>query len=601
MSDGERRTFIEEIVEADLAAGKNAGQLHTRFPPEPNGYLHIGHAKSICINFGLAAKYGGKTNLRLDDTNPSREELEYVESIKADVRWLGFDWEDRLFYASDYFEQLHGYAVALIEKKKAFVCELDAEALREYRGSLTEPGKNSPYRERSVEENLDLFRRMKAGEFADGSHTLRAKIDMASPNVNLRDPVIYRIQRATHHRTGDAWCIYPMYDWAHGQSDSLEGITHSICTLEFENHRPLYDWFLEQLGIHHPRQIEFNRLNLTYTVMSKRKLARLVKEAHVGGWDDPRMPTLSGMRRRGFTATAIREFCHRVGVTKIPGTSDIALLEHIQRDDLNKSAARRMVVLEPLKVVIENWPEGHAEELAAVNNPEDPEAGTRAVLMTREVWIERGDFAEEPPRKWRRLKPEGAVRLRYGYVIDCQEVVKNEAGEISELRCVYDPDTRSGTGTSERKVKGAVHWVSAAHAVDAEVRLFEHLFKVEDPEADGADFVDQLNPESLALRPAKLEPSLRGASLGESFQFERSGYFCLDTDSSPEALVFNRTLPLRSSFGKKKPGGGQGKGQGKKNKQNKKSKQNKQSKRDKQSKQGEQGEPSKQDEQGELS
>ena len=475
--------FIRNIVAEDLKHGKNQGKVHTRFPPEPNGYLHIGHAKSICLNFGLAAEFGGLCNLRFDDTNPSKEDVEYVDSIKEDVRWLGFDWDDREFYASDYFERLYEFALQLIKAGKAFVCDLTADQMREYRGTLTEPGKNSPYRDRSVEENLDLLQRMRAGEFADGSRTLRAKIDMASPNINMRDPVMYRVLRATHHRTGDEWCIYPTYDFAHGQSDSIEGITHSICTLEFEDHRPLYDWFLDQLGIRHPQQIEFARLNLTHTVLSKRKLLQLVQQGHVTGWDDPRMPTLAGFRRRGYTPEAIRNFCERIGVAKRNSVVDIAMLEHSLREDLNKRAPRVMAVLRPIKVVLENYPEGQVEELEAVNNPEDPSKGTRKVPFSREIYIEQDDFREEPPKGFFRLSPGKEVRLRYAYIIKCIGVVKDpKTGEITELRCTFDPETKSGSSQSKRKVKATIHWVSATHALKAEVRLYDHLLTKEDPD-----------------------------------------------------------------------------------------------------------------------
>ena len=527
--------------------------MHTRFPPEPNGYLHIGHAKSICLNFGLAAEFGGKCNLRFDDTNPSKEEVEYVESIKHDVRWLGFDWEGREFYASDYFEQLYQFAVQLIAAGKAFVCDLSADEMRQYRGTLTEPGRPSPYRERSVEENLDLFQRMRAGEFTDGSRTLRAKIDMASPNINLRDPVMYRVLRATHHRTGDKWCIYPTYDFAHGQSDSIEGITHSICTLEFEDHRPLYDWFLDQLGVHHPQQIEFARLNLTHTVLSKRKLLQLVKEKHVTGWDDPRMPTLSGIRRRGYTAEAMRTFCERIGVAKRNSTVDIAMLEHCLREDLNRRAPRVMAVLRPLKVVLENYPDDGAEELEAVNNPEDASMGTRKVPFSKVLFIEQDDFREEPPKGFFRLSPGKEVRLRYAYIIKCNSVVKDPTtGAITELRCTYDPETKSGSSQSNRKVKATIHWVSAAHALDAEVRLYDHLFAKEDPDdgAEGSNWLANLNPNSLEiLSHCRVEPILGNAKSGALYQFERLGYFCADSvDSSPGKLVFNRTVTLRDTW-----------------------------------------------------
>jgi len=546
--------FIEQIVEDDLRTGKWEGRVLTRFPPEPNGYLHIGHAKSICLNFGLAARYGGLCNLRFDDTNPIKEEDEYVESIQNDVRWLGFDWEDRLFYASDYFEQLYEWAVALIEKGRAFVCDLNAEQIRAYRGSLTEPGRNSPFRDRSIEENLDLFARMKAGEFGDGARTLRAKIDMASPNLNLRDPVMYRILHATHHRTGDTWCIYPMYDFTHGQSDSIERITHSICTLEFENHRPLYDWYLDALEIYHPQQIEFARLNLTYTVMSKRKLLQLVQEGHVSGWDDPRMPTIGGLRRRGFTPESIRAFCDRIGVAKYNSTIDMAVLENSLREDLNVRAPRAMAVLRPLKVVIENYPEGQVEQLEAVNNPEDASMGTRHVPFARELYIEQDDFREDPPRKFFRLAPGREVRLRYGYIIQCHDVVKDADGQIAELRCTYDPETRSGMPKANRKVKGTLHWVSAGHAVRCAVRVFDHLFRVMNPNdvPEGANWLDNLNPQSLeVLDNCCLEPSLADARPGAHYQFERLGYFVVDTvDSAPGKPVFNRAVPLRDSWAK---------------------------------------------------
>ena len=547
--------FIRNIVAEDCKEGKHQGQVHTRFPPEPNGYLHIGHAKSICLNFGLAAEFGGLCNLRFDDTNPSKEEVEYVDSIKEDVRWLGFDWGDREFYASDYFEQLYQFALQLIKTGKAYVCDLDADQMREYRGTLTEPGENSPYRDRSVDENLGLFQRMRAGEFADGSRTLRAKIDMASPNINMRDPVMYRVLRATHHRTGDRWCIYPTYDFAHGQSDSIEGITHSICTLEFEDHRPLYDWFLDQLNIHHPQQIEFARLNLTYTVLSKRKLLQLVREGHVAGWDDPRMPTIAGIRRRGYTPEAIRNFCERIGVGKRNGTVDIAMLEHCLRQDLNKRAPRVMAVLRPLRVVIKNYPENETEELAAVNNPEDPSMGTRKVPFSRVLYIEQDDFREEPPKGYFRLSPGSEVRLRYAYIIKCVGVVKDAAtGAVTEVRCTYDPETKSGSSRSSRKVKATIHWVSAAHAIPAEVRLYDHLFTKEDPDdlPEGADWKINLNPRSLETLPdCRIEPYLVGTTPGSIYQFERLGYFCVDTaESSPERLLFNRTITLRDTWAK---------------------------------------------------
>ena len=548
------QNFIRTIIDQDLAAGKNEGQVVTRFPPEPNGYLHIGHAKSICLNFGLARDYNGRCHLRFDDTNPIKEEQEYIDAIQQDVRWLGFDWGKNLFYASDYFEQIYAFAVQLIKAGKAYVCSLSAEEIREYRGTLTEPGRESPYRSRTVEENLDLFTRMRAGEFADGNHVLRAKIDMASGNLNMRDPVMYRILHADHHRTGDKWCIYPTYDWAHGQSDAIEKITHSICTLEFEGHRPLYDWFVEALDLDcHPQQIEFARLNLTYTVVSKRKLLRLVNDGHVAGWDDPRMPTLSGIRRRGYTPASLRTFCDRIGVARRDSMVDYALLEHCLREELNKSAPRVMGVLRPLKVVIENFRKGEVDELDAVNNPEDAAAGTRKVPFTREIYIERDDFMEEPPKKFFRLAPGREVRLRYAYFITCTEVIKDETtGEIIELRCTYDPATRGGDAPDGRKVKATLHWVSTEHAVDAEVRLYDHLFSVENPAAvkDGEDFQASLNPNSLeVLSGCKLEPSLATAAPGSLYQFERLGYFCVDTvDSKADALVFNRTVGLRDTW-----------------------------------------------------
>jgi glutaminyl-tRNA synthetase len=545
--------FVRDIILEDLKTNKYSGRVQTRFPPEPNGYLHIGHAKSICLNFGLAAEFGGKTNLRFDDTNPEKEEQEYVDSIITDARWLGADWEDRMFYASDYFDQLHAWAVQLIKDGKAYVDDLDAEEVRKYRGSLTEPGKESPYRNRSVEENLALFERMRLGEFPDGSRTLRAKIDMASPNLNLRDPVMYRILHATHHRTGDKWCIYPMYDFAHGQSDSMEQITHSICTLEFEDHRPLYNWFIQQLGIFPSQQIEFDRLNLTYTLLSKRKLLQLVQAGRVRGWDDPRMPTISGIRRRGYTPQAIRNFCAAIGVSKTNGIIDLAMLEHFVREDLNKRAVRVMAVLRPLKIVIDNYPEGQVEELEAVNNPEDESAGTRKVPFSRVLYIEQDDFREQPPKKFFRLSPGQEVRLRGGYFIRCTGVVKNESGEIVEVHCTYDPETRSGNAPDGRKPKATIHWASAEHAIDAEVRLYENLFSKEDPGdvPEGQDFTVNLNPNSLeVLTGAKLEPSLAEAKPGDRYQFERLGYFCVDLDSSPGALVFNRTVPLRDTWAK---------------------------------------------------
>jgi len=545
--------FIRSIITEDVENNKNEGRVHTRFPPEPNGYLHIGHAKSICLNFSLAQQYNGLCNLRFDDTNPIKEEAEYVNSIIEDIRWLGFDWDDRLFYASDYFDQLYDYAVKLIKKGKAYVDDLSADEIREFRGTLTEPGRESPYRNRSIEENLDLFERMRAGKFPDGSRVLRAKIDMAAGNLNMRDPVIYRILRAAHHRTGDKWCIYPMYDWAHGQSDSIEGITHSICSLEFEDHRPLYDWFLDQLEIHHPQQIEFARLNLSYTVLSKRKLLELVKNGHVNGWDDPRMPTISGLRRRGYTPESIRNFCDRIGVAKRDSIVDIALLEHCLREDLNKRSPRVMAVLRPLKVIIDNYPEDQTEELEAINNPEDLSAGTRKVPFSRVLYIEREDFREDPPKKFYRLAPGREVRLRYAYFIKCVDVVKDEGGEVIELHCKYDPATRGGDSPDSRKVKATLHWVSAADALDAEVRLYDHLFTKEDPNVveEGTDFTANLNPNSLEiLTSCKIEPSLADAQPGHRCQFERQGYFCVDPDSAERALVFNRTVTLRDTWAK---------------------------------------------------
>ena len=549
----EATDFIREIINEDLRTNKYSGRVHTRFPPEPNGYLHIGHAKSICLNFGIAQDYGGLCNLRFDDTNPCKEDVEYVDSIMEDVRWLGFDWGDRLFYASDYFDQLYEWATQLIKAGKAYVCDLDAEKMRETRGTLTTPGKNSPYRNRSVEENLDLFQRMRAGEFPDGLRTLRAKIDMASPNLNMRDPVMYRILHATHHRSGDKWCIYPMYDFTHGESDSIERITHSICTLEFENHRPLYDWFLDALEIYHPRQIEFARLNLTYTVMSKRKLLELVQGGYVSGWDDPRMPTISGMRRRGYTPAAMWSFAKLIGVNKFNSTVDIALLEHCLREDLNKSSPRVMAVLRPLKVVIANYPEGQVEELDAINNPEDPSAGTRKVPFSRELYIEQEDFMEEPPRKFFRLAPGREVRLRYAYFLTCTDVVKDAGGKVVELRCLYDPATRGGDAPDGRKVKATLHWVSAPRALKAEVRLFESLFTKPDPEdvPEGQDFTANLNPDSLeVVTDCCVEPSVAGAAPLSRYQFERLGYFCVDPDSTTNKLVFNRTVTLKDTWAK---------------------------------------------------
>ncbi len=548
----ERLNFIEQEIEKDFALPKLEGKtLTTRFPPEPNGYLHIGHAKSICLNFGLAQKYGGTTNLRFDDTNPSKEEQEYVDSIQEDVRWLGFDWNS-LHFASDYFAQLYDWAVQLIRDGKAYVCDLTPEETREYRGTLTSPGKDSPYRGRSPEENLELFEKMKSGEFPDGSRTLRAKIDMAASNVNLRDPVMYRVLHAHHHRTGDKWCIYPMYDWAHGQSDSLEGITHSVCTLEFEDHRPLYNWFCENLGIWHPRQIEFARLNLTYTVMSKRKLLQLVQEGHVDSWDDPRMPTISGYRRRGYTPESIRNFCERIGVAKFYSTIDVGVLEGCIREHLNKIANRVMAVLDPVKVVLTNYPEDQVEIMEATNNPEDESVGKRELPFSRELYIERSDFMEDAPRKFFRLKPGGEVRLRYGYIIKCEEVIKGDSGEVVELRCTYDPETRSGMEVA-RKVKGTIHWVSAAHAIEAPVRLYDRLFLSENPELaeKGKTFLDNMNPDSLTTIQAKLEPSLKDLTPGSRVQFERNGYFCVDTvDSKEGEPVFNRVVTLRDSWAK---------------------------------------------------
>ncbi len=555
MSENENKpqsNFIKEIINEDLKNGKYE-KVHTRFPPEPNGYLHIGHAKSICLNFGLAEEYGGKCNLRFDDTNPSKEDVEYVNSIIEDIKWLGFDWEDRLFYASDYFDALYEYAVKLIKKGKAYVDSCTSEEISEYRGMPTKPGIESRYRNRSVEENLDLFERMKNGEFKDGEHVLRAKIDMTSPNMNLRDPIMYRIRHESHHRTGDKWRIYPMYDWAHGQSDSIEGITHSVCTLEFENHRPLYDWFLDELEIHHPRQIEFARLNLTYTIMSKRKLLELVEGDYVDGWDDPRMPTLSGFRRRGYTPESIRNFADRIGVVKRDSIVDVSLLEHSLREDLNKRALRRMAVLRPLKVTITNYPEGKEETLEAVNNPEDESAGKREIPFSRELYIEEHDFQENPHRKFFRLAPGREVRLRYAYIIKCEEVIKDENGNVVELLCTYDPETKSGTGTAQRKVKGTIHWVTRKDSIDAEVRLYDRLFTAENPDGDKEkDFKEFLNPDSLEiLTGCKLEPSLAEAKPGDKFQFERNGYFCVDTKyTTEEKLVFNRTVTLRDTWAK---------------------------------------------------
>ncbi|NLJ68017.1 MAG: glutamine--tRNA ligase/YqeY domain fusion protein [Firmicutes bacterium] len=541
--------FIEAIILEDLRTGKHT-DIVTRFPPEPNGYLHIGHAKSICLNFGLAEKFGGKCHLRFDDTDPEKESVEYAEAIKRDVKWLGFDWGEGLYHAADYFEQLYGYAVELIKNGKAYVDDLSPEEIREYRGTLTEPGRESPYRNRSVEENLDLFQRMRAGEFPDGSRVLRAKIDMTSPNMNMRDPVLYRIKRADHYRTGDEWCIYPMYDFTHPISDALEGITHSICTLEFEDHRPLYDWVLENVSVPcRPQQIEFARLNLSYTITSKRKLLRLIEEGYVAGWDDPRVPTLAGVRRRGYTPEAIRDFCERVGVAKKNSTVDMAMLEHCVREDLNQRAPRAMAVLRPLKVVIENYPEGQVEELEAINNPEDPGMGTRKLPFSREIFIEQEDFMEVPPKGYRRLAPGREVRLRYGYVIKCEDVLKDEDGNVVELWCTYDPATLGGGTPDGRKVRGIIHWVSAAHAVPAEVRLYDRLFTIENP-GEVEDYLSYVNPESLVvLKDCKLEPSLAKAEPGDFYQFERQGYFCADiVDSKPGELVFNRTVALKDSW-----------------------------------------------------
>ena len=544
--------FIRDIIVADLESSKFGGRVQTRFPPEPNGYLHLGHAKSTYLNFGLASEFCGHTNLRFDDTNPEKEEQEYVDSIIRDVEWLGWKW-DGLYYASDYFDQLYEWAIQLIKAGKAYVDDLSAEEVRQYRGSLTELGKESAYRKRSVEENLDLFERMRAGEFPDGSRTLRAKIDMASPNLNMRDPVMYRILRATHHRTGDKWCIYPMYDYAHGQSDSIEHITHSICTLEFEYHRPLYNWFIEQLGIFPSQQIEFDRLNVTYTLLSKRKLLQLVQEGRVSGWDDPRMPTISGIRRRGYTPEALRNFCAAIGASKTNGIIELAMLEHYVREDLNHRAQRAMAVLRPLRVIIDNYPEGQVEHLQVVNNPEDPGAGSRDVVFSRELYIEQDDFREDPPKKFFRLSPGREVRLRGGYFIKCAHVVRDATGAITEVHCTYDPETRSGNAPDGRKVKATIHWVSADHAVDAEVRLYENLFLKEDPNAveEGKTFLDNLNPNSLeVLHNCKLERSLAKAEAGDRFQFERLGYFCVDPDTTSERLVFNRTVPLRDTWAK---------------------------------------------------
>jgi glutaminyl-tRNA synthetase len=546
--------FIRKFVTEDTASGRFKGRVHTRFPPEPNGYLHLGHAKAISIDFGIAEDFGGLCNLRFDDTNPIKEDTEYVDAIQEDVRWLGFDWGDRLFYASDYFEQLYDYAVQLVKTGKAYVCDLSEEETREYRGTLTKPGENSPYRDRSVEENLDLFERMRAGEFEDGARVLRAKIDMASPNINMRDPVMYRIRHVAHQRTGDKWCLYPMYDWAHGLGDSIEGVTHSLCDLAYEDHRPLYDWFLDQLGVYHPRQLEFARLNITYTILSKRKLIKLVQQNFVRGWDDPRMPTLSGMKRRGYTPEAILDFCNRIGVAKSNSVVDIAQLEHCVREDLNKRVARVMAVLRPLRVVIDNYPEDQVEEFDADNNPEDASMGTRKVPFSRTIYIERDDFREDPPKKWFRLAPGREVRLKHTYYITCQEVIKDETtGEVIELRCRYDPESRGGSTPDGRRVRGTLHWVSAAHAVDAEVRIYDHLFTEPSPEnVDGdEDFKAYINPGSLEiLTSCKVEPSLAGSTPGNRYQFLRLGYFCTDPDSASGTLVFNRTATLRDTWAK---------------------------------------------------
>ncbi|MDD5458755.1 MAG: glutamine--tRNA ligase/YqeY domain fusion protein [Phycisphaerae bacterium] len=552
-NEQQRLDFVRQIVADDIKTGKWDGRVITRFPPEPNGYLHIGHAKSICLNFGIAAEFGGKCNLRFDDTNPVKEEHEYVESIKADVRWLGWDWDDRLYFGSDYFEQMYAYAVDLIKKGKAYVCDLTADETRQYRGTLTEQGKNSPYRDRSIDENLDLFERMRAGEFPDGSKTLKAKIDMSHPNINMRDPVMYRILHASHHRTGDNWCLYPMYDWAHGIEDSLERVTHSVCTLEFENHRPLYDWFLDELGVYHPQQIEFARLNLTGTVMSKRKLLRLVQEKHVSGWDDPRMPTICGLRRRGYSPESIRNFAKVIGVNKFNSTIDMALLEHCLREDLNRTSPRRMVVLDPIKVVITNYPAGQTEYIDAINNPEDQSAGVRKVPFSGELYIEREDFMEEPVKKFFRLAPGREVRLRYAYFMTCTDIVKDSNGNITQLHCTYDPATKGGDSPDGRKVKATLHWVSAAHAVDTEVRMYENLLTKDNPDEteEGQDFTANLNLDSLKVLPnCKAEPSLAEAEPLDRFQFERMGYFCTDLAGTKEKLIFNRTVGLKDTWAK---------------------------------------------------
>jgi glutaminyl-tRNA synthetase len=545
--------FVRTIVDDDCKTGKWDSRVITRFPPEPNGFLHIGHAKSICLNFGIASQFKGQCNLRFDDTNPSKEEQQYVDSIIKDIKWLGWNWDDRLFFASDYFQQMYDYAVQLIKKGKAYVCDLTADQTRQYRGTLTQPGKQSPYRNRSIEENLDLFEKMKAGDFPDGSKTLKAKIDMASANFNMRDPVMYRIIKATHHRTADNWCIYPMYDWAHGIEDSLEKITHSICTLEFENHRPLYDWFLDELGIYHPRQIEFARLNLTYTVMSKRKLLKLVQDKLVNGWDDPRMPTISGMRRKGFSAEAIRDFCKVIGINKFNSTIDFALLEHCLRKDLNKTSSRVMAVLNPVKLIIDNYPEDQVDQLDAINNPEDESAGTRKVPFTKELYIEADDFMEEPVKKFFRLAPGREVRLRYAYFVTCTDVVKDESGNITEIHCTYDPATKGGDSPDGRKVKATMHWVSATESIKAQVRIYDHLFTKENPDDvdQGKEFIDYLNPDSLKqLDNCFVEPYLKDAKLFDRFQFERIGYFCVDPDTKDSNLVFNKTVGLRDTWAK---------------------------------------------------
>lgn len=548
----ENTNFIKEAIEEDLKSGRFT-TVHTRFPPEPNGYLHIGHAKAICIDFGMAQAFGGKTNLRYDDTNPVKEDTEYVDAIKEDIRWLGFDWDNREYYASDYFEQLYQWAEQLILQGDAYVDDLSPEEIRQYRGTLTEPGKNSPYRDRSVDENLDLFRRMRNGEFPDGARVLRAKIDMTSGNINMRDPVMYRILHASHHRTGDKWCIYPMYDFAHGQSDSIEGITHSLCDLAYEAHRPLYDWFVEKLGIFHPRQLEFSRLNISYTILSKRFLKLMVDNKLVNGWDDPRMPTLCGMRRRGFTSEAIRDFIDKVGVAKNESVVDISLLEHCVRDNLNVSANRVMAVLNPLTLIIDNYPEDQVEQLEAINNPEDDSAGKRLVPFSKVLFIEKDDFMENPPKKYFRLSPGNEVRLRYGYYVKCTHIVKDDNGEILEVHCTYDPETRGGYSPDGRKVKGTIHWVSAQHALEAEIRLYDHLFNTPDPDntEEGKTFLDNLNPDSLTiLAGCKIEPSLKNSLAGDRFQFERQGYFCTDLDSTQDFLVFNRTVSLKDSWAK---------------------------------------------------